>query len=50
MNWIAFVLFLIALILKIVNVHVDWVIYLVIIGGLILSAVTGPIVVPWRHN
>lgn len=50
MNWIAFVVFLIALILLIVSIHLNWVIWLVVIGGLILSAASGTVVVPWRRN
>ena len=37
MNVLAFVAFLIALILLIIGVHLHWVIWLAVIGGLILS-------------
>ena len=49
---IAFVLFLIALILKIVGTHADWIQWLLIIGALVLA---GAVVFvdrwpgPWRH-
>jgi hypothetical protein len=49
MNVVAFVIFLIALILLIVGIHLHWVIWLAVIGGLILSlAVGGPVWLPWR--
>lgn len=38
MNVLAFVAFLIALILLVIGVHLHWVIWLAVIGGLILSA------------
>lgn len=42
MNVLAFVAFLIALILLIISVHVGWVIWLAVVGGLILSVGAGP--------
>jgi len=46
MNVLAFVAFLLALILLIIGVHVGWVIWLVVVGGLILSVGFGP---SWSH-
>ena len=50
MNVLAFIAFLIALILKLVGVHVDWVVYLIIVGGLLLSVggVGSMSWTPWR--
>jgi hypothetical protein len=50
-NILPFLVFLIALILKIVGVHLDWITWLLIIGGLLLSVGVGTVVMPFgRRN
>lgn len=42
MNVLAFLAFLLALIFLAVSVHVGWVIWLVVVGGILLSVGAGP--------
>lgn len=44
-----FIAFFLALILKIIGIHLDWIIWLVIIGGILLAAGTGPSWGFWKH-
>lgn len=50
MNVLAFIAFLIALILLLAGIHVGWVIWLAVVGGLLLSVGAGPSWIPsWNR-